>query len=283
MKNVKFADCKNETMRKTILTFTLVLASAFAVLAQTPRNIAKESIPVSMVQVTYAAQFPGFDTRTDYGFTNTIGGSIIHKTQDNWIFTFNGNFIFGDQIKGSRIDLLGESITTVYGEVIGGGGLPTSLAFFQRGMHFQGEIGKLFPIAPNPNSGIFVQVGAGYLRNRLRIEYQIEAQNPPYPLTGDYQYGYDRMRGGAAFHIEAGYMVLSNARVYNFSISLEATYARTKDLRDYDFRVFYDENGEPHIMGYTNNNPWYNDFYYGIRVGWMIPFYQRQPDAYYYN
>lgn len=268
-------------MRKTVFTLVLALAAASA-FAQTPRNIAKEAIPVSMFQVTYAAQFPALDTKSDYGFTNTIGGSFIHKTQGNWLFTGNGNFIFGNKIKGSRIDLLGESITTLYGEVIGGGGIPTSLAFFQRGLHFQAEVGKLFPLAPNPNSGIFVQLGAGYLWNRLRIDYQIETQNPPLPLMDDYQYGYDKMRGGFALHAEAGYLILSNTRVYNLSVSLEATYARTKSLRDYDFRVFYDENGEPHIMGYNDKSHRFNDFYYGIRVSWMIPVYQRQPDEYYY-
>jgi len=268
-------------MRKTVFTLALALTMVSA-LAQTPRNIAKESIPVSMFQVTYAAQLPALDTRTDYGFTNTIGGSFIHKTQGNWLFTANGNFIFGNQIKGSRIELLGEGITTIYGEVIGGGGLPTSLAFFQRGLHFQAEVGKLFPLAPNPNSGIFVQVGAGYLWNRMRIDYQIEVQNPPQPLMDDYQYGYDKMRGGFALHGEAGYLILSNTRVYNLSVSLEVTYARTRSLRDYDFRVFYDENGEPHLMGYNDKNQRFNDLYYGIRVGWMIPVYQRQPDEYYY-
>lgn len=98
----------------------------------------------------------------------------------------------------------------------------------------------------------------------------------------DYQYGYDKMRGGFALHAEAGYLILSNTRVYNLSVSLEATYARTQSLRDYDFRVFYDENGEPHIMGYNDKSHRFNDFYYGIRVSWMIPVYQRQPDEYYY-
>ena len=84
-------------MRKTVFTLALALAMVSA-LAQTPRNIAKESIPVSMFQVTYAAQLPGLDTRTDYGFTNTIGGGFIYKTQGNWLFTGNGNFIFGNKI-----------------------------------------------------------------------------------------------------------------------------------------------------------------------------------------
>ena len=44
----------------------------------------------------------------------------------------------------------------------------------------------------------------------------------------------------------------------------------------------YDENGEPQIMGYTDKNKRFNDFYYGIRLSWLIPTYQRQPEEYYY-
>lgn len=269
-------------MKKSIFTILLTLIVALPIFAQTPRNIKKESIPTAMFQVTYAALFPGFDTKTDYGFTNNVGGSFIYKTKSNWLFTANGNFVFGNQLKGDRIDILGEGITTYEGEVIGGGGLVTALAMFQRGFHFQAEVGKLFPFKPNPNSGFFVQAGIGYLRNRIRIDYQIEAQNPPYPLMDDYQYGYDRMRGGIAFHAEGGYFLMSDSRIYNFAISLECTYARTKPLRDYDFRVYYDENGEPHINGYVDKSQRFNDFYYGIRVCWMIPTYQRQPEEYYY-
>lgn len=270
-------------MKKSVILLLSTLIMGTVAFGQTPRNIDKEPIPTVMFQVTYGAQLPGLDTKTDYGFTNTIGGSIIYKTENNWILAANGNFIFGNQIKGSRVDVFGEGITTDDGEIIGGGGLFTSLALFQRGLHFQAEVGKLFPFKPNPNSGFFVQFGAGYLYNRMRVDYQIEAQNPLTPMLNDYQYGYDHMRGGPALHAEAGYLVMSNSRIYNFSVSLEATYARTKSLRDYDFRVFFDENGDPQIMGYYDKNHRYNDFYYGIRLSWMIPTYQRQPEAYYYN
>lgn len=269
-------------MKKTLLLLLFLLVTLSWSMGQKARNVQKDVIPAVMFQVTYAAQLPAMDTRTDFGFTNTIGGSVIYKNDNNWLFTANGNFIFGDKVKGSRTDILGEAITTVDGEVIGGGGIPTALAFFQRGLHFQGEVGKLFSFAPNPNSGFFVQAGLGYLLNRIRIEYQVEAQNPPQPLMDDYPYGYDRMRGGIAFHAETGYLLMSNSKVYNLSVSLEMTYARTKHLRDYDFRVFYDDNGEPQIMGYNDKSKRFNDFYYGIRVSWMIPTYQRQPEAYYY-
>ena len=254
----------------------------------------KEPIPVAMFQATYALQLPAMDTRTMYGLTNTLGGSFVYKTASNWLFTANGNFIFGNKVKGDRITIFGEGITTVDGEIIGGSGRMTQLAIDQRGMHFQAEVGKLFPWGPNPNSGIFVQAGVGYLRNRIRVDFQQTLLNTPYQVNEDYQYGYDRMRGGPAFHFESGYLFLSDSRLLNFSVSLEVTYARTRDLRDYDFRVFTNpETGvmepvgttDPHDPSYKPeyHKPHYNDFYYGISVTWNIPTYQRQPQEFYYN
>lgn len=245
-------------------------------------DISRETIPVALFQATYAFQLPAFDTRAQYGFSHTIGGSFVYKTNENWLWTANGNFIFGNQVKGSRIDLFGEGITTVHGEIIGGSGSVTALALYERGFHVQAEVGKLFPFKPNPNSGFFVQAGVGYLRNRMRVDFQTEMYNTPYQVAKDYQYGYDRMRGGLAFHLETGYLYLSDIRVANFSVSLEMTYARTRDLRDYDFRVFTNpETGVQEPVGYTDPKKRYNDFYYGIRVSWNIPTYQRQPEAYY--
>ena len=263
-------------MRRIFIS--LLLFVGLALQAQQPKDIMKEPIPIAMFQATYAFHIPAFDLKKDYGVSNTIGGSFIYKTESNWLFTANGNFIFGNQLKGDRIDIFGEGITTEYGEITGGAGLYSTFAIYQRGMHFLAEVGKLFPIWPNPNSGIFVQAGVGYLRNRIKIDFDRNTNNTPYVVYEDYEYGYDRMRGGPAFHIEAGYLYLGNARVANFSVSLEATYARNRDLREYDFRVF---DGVP--VGYKDLSKRYNDFYYGIRVSWNIPTYQRQPEEYYYN
>ena len=248
----------------------------------------KDPIPVAMFQVTYAFELPAFDTRDLYGISHNLGGSFVYKTASNWMFTANGNFLFGNKVKGDRISIFGEGITTEHGEIIGGSGSMTELAVDQRGFFFQAEVGKLIPFGPNPNSGFFVQAGAGYLRSRIRTDFQETMLNTPYVVEGDYQYGYDRMRGGPAFHFETGYLYLSDTRLLNLSVALEVTYARTRDLRDYDFRVF---DGQP--VGTTNpkdpnynsqyHKPRYNDFYYGIRVSWYIPTYKRQPDAYYYN
>lgn len=265
-------------MRKVIIPLFLLLGLSLQLSAQLPKDIMKEPIPVAMFQVTYAFHIPGLDLKKEYGVSNTIGGSFVYKTESNWLLTANGNFIFGNQLKGDRIDIFGEGITTTDGEMTGAAGLYTTFAIYQRGMHFQAEVGKLFPIWPNPNSGIFVQAGLGYLRNRIKIDYDINMNNTPYPVYEEYAYGYDRMRGGPALHLETGYLYLGNSRVTNVSASLEATYAIVRDYRAYDFRVF---DGVP--VGYTDPNKCYNYLYYGIRITWNIPTYQRQPEEYYYD
>ncbi len=78
------------------------------------------------------------------------------------------------------------------------------------------------------------------------------------------------MRGGFALAGEAGYLLMSNSRVLNFSLSLEYVHAWSASMRDYNFE----------LMGPDNTQ--YSDNYFGIRLSWMIPAYKRAPQAYYY-
>ena len=271
-------------MRRIFISLLLLLGVSLHVVAQMPKDIMKEPIPVAMFQVTYAFHLPALDTRELYGISHNVGGGLAFKTESNWLLGAHANFIVGDKVKGDRVDIFGEGITTVNGEIIGGAGSVALLDINQRGLHGQVELGKLFPWGPNPNSGLFVQGGLGYLYNRLRVDFQQTLLNPPYQVEGDYQYGYDRMRGGPALHFAAGYLYLSDTRLLNLSVALEVTYARTRDLRDYDFRVFTNpETGLLEPVGPTDPHKRYNDFYYGIRFTWSIPTYERKPDDYYYN
>lgn len=269
---------------RRILIPLLLLGLAFRLTAQPVKDIMKDPIPVAMFQATYAFHFPGLDNKELYGVSHNVGGGFAYKTESNWLFTANGNAILGSKMNVDRVEIFGEGITTDMGEIIGGTGSFATLQINQRGYHFQGEVGKLFPFGPNPNSGFFVQAGLGYLCNRIRVDYPVTLLNPPYQVDGDYKYGYDRKRGGPALHLESGYLLLSDSRLFNLSVSMEVTYARTRDLRDYDFRVFTNpDTGVMEPVGYTDPHKRYNDLYYGIRVTWNIPTYQRQPEEFYYN
>lgn len=246
-----------------------ILLSLLPFLASAQYDIKKEKIQTWLFQATYAYQFPGGDTKTLYGQNHSIGGSVFFKTENNWLFSINGNFITGNDVKITRQELYGD-ILDHNGEIITGDGIYGSYANFERGAHFQIRVGKIFPVlAPNPNCGFFVQGGLGYLYNRIKTEFGSYASPPP-ALAGDYPYGYDRMRGGFAWSGEIGYLFLSNSRVLNFSLSFEFTQAFTKSLREWDFNLRAKD---------TNS---YIDQYVGIRAAIYIPTYKRKPADYYY-
>ena len=270
-------------MRKIFVPLFIFFGFTLKATAQQPKDIMKASIPVAMFQATYAFHFPGLDNKTLYGVSHNVGGGFTFKTENNLLLTAEANFIIGSKLNVDRLEIFGEGITNEYGEIIGGAGSFAMLEVHQRGFHVQAKAGYLFPFLPNPNSGFFVQGGLGYLRTRIRTDYSRTLLNDPYQVNGDYEYGYDRMRGGPAVHLEGGYLLLNDTRLLNLSIALEVTYARTRDLRDYDFRVFTNpETGMQEPVGYTDPHKRYNDLYYGIRVTWNIPTYQRKPDDYYY-
>lgn len=252
---------------KSRIFFLLLTFFPFFVSAQ--KDINKECVSTAMFGATYSYQFPGADTKTLYGNNSTIGGSFTYKTDKNWMWTANANFIYGEEISASRKDILG-IILDKNGELITGDGIWGSYAMFQRGYHLQAKFGKVISVcAPNPNCGFFINGGLGYLLNRIRIEFSSYASTPP-NIDGDYRYGYDRMRSGFAYSGEIGYMYMSNSRLLNFSISLEFVQAHTKPMRQWDFNLM-----GPDLKTYL-------DRYFGIRFSVYIPTYKRMPSEYYY-
>lgn len=247
----------------------LIILALIPLLATAQRDIKTEKISTWMFQISYAYQSPGKDTKVLYNNNHSIGGSVIYKTEKNWFFSVNGDFISGNKVNVTREELFGDILDN-NGEIITGDGVYGSYALFERGGHFEARVGKLFSVlAPNPNSGFFIQGGLGYLFNRLRTEFSSYSSPPP-AMAGDYLYGYDKMRGGFAWSGEVGYLFMSNSRVLNFSLSLEFTQAYTKALRQWDFNQM------------SGDNKSYVDQYFGIKAAIYIPTYKRKPAEYYY-
>lgn len=252
------------SVKRFFLCLVVLLAPVHSLWAQ--RQVSDTVISSFLFQASYGLQFPGKDLSAQFGVNSSLGAVLSYKTNKNWLWSAQAGFIFGDKVKG-RESLLA-NISTPAGEIIDGNGTYTSLSLFERGYHIQAKISKLFAVAgPNPNSGIYISAGLGYLAHRIRIETQFGSAPQ---IMGDYAKGYDRLRGGFAHSAEAGYMFMSNSRVLNFSVGFEFIQAFTKSLRDYQFDLM---RGDPN--SYTDN-------YYGIRLNWMIPAYQRAPQKYYY-
>jgi hypothetical protein len=246
--------------------YLLISFIIFTASVKAQQRVSDTVVSTLLIQASYSLQFPGKDITDQYGYNSTIGAVLGYKTSKNWLWNAHLGFIFGDQVKG-RENLL-SMISTPTGEIIDGDGTYTSLALFERGYHLQAKIGKIIPVfGPNPNSGIYIMTGLGYLAHRIHIETQFGTAPQ---IAGDYAKGYDKLRGGFAHSIESGYMLMSNHRALNFSLGFEFIHAYTRSLRDYDFN----------LMDFDATK--YTDHYYGLRINWLIPAYKRAPQRYYY-
>ncbi len=250
----------------------ILLILLFAVLSISlsygQRDVSDDVIGTPYCGIQYGMNWTGGDLAERYGLTNTLGGFAGYKTKNNFIFGLDGNFIFGNKI---RIDGVLDNIRDEAGNVTNTSGGPAIVLLFNRGFHANATVGKVFPVlSPNPNSGIMVQLSAGYLLHKLRVETQ-EDDVPQ--LQGDYLKGYDRLTIGVNTAQFIGYSFMANQGIYNFYAGFYCQQGFTQNQRS----EFWDQPNQ------TVSQDLRLDVMYGFRVGWLIPIYKRQPKDYYYN
>jgi hypothetical protein len=245
--------------------FAIVLLFSISLKAQS--DISDTTLSVPMFYGTYSYQFPGGDLTERYGNNSSVGGGFMWKTKPNWIFGAEFNFLFGNDVKIA--DQIMGNLKTEDGYIISMSGNFTSYSIYERGYYISGRIGKLIPVlSPNPNSGITIIGSLGYLQHKIRIEVP---DNTAPQIDGDYKKGYDRLAGGFAVSEFIGYTFLSNSKLLNFYLGFEINQAWTKPLRDVNF-----DTGEVDPLKSRF------DVLYGIKVGWIIPLFDRMPEKYYY-
>jgi hypothetical protein len=249
------------TVRCSLFTFLVLTATSLS--AQL--NIRDSAIATPLIYATYGYQFPQGDLAKQFGSNSSIGGGFMVKTRNNWLIGAEGNYMFGQSVKDQ--DSLLKGISTRDGFVIDANGYMADIVYYERGYTIFAKFGKAFSVlAPNPNSGITVMAGAGYIQDKIRIH---NIGNTAPQLLGDYQKGYDRLNGGIAVMGSLGYMYLGNTRLLNFSVSLEVMQAWTNPYRERDFDTGMKDTRKLSSQFYT------------IRVKWMIPLYKRVPKEFY--
>ena len=223
---------------------------------------------IPMMYASYAYQIPGGDMAQRFGNNSVISGGFMMKTTANWLYGADFSFLFGNKVKIDEEIML--NLKTELGYIIDDGGSYAEYSLFERGFYVSARFGKLISVlAPNPNSGIMVMGSAGYLQHKIRIEV---LDNSAPQLVDDYKKGYDRLTGGFGINEFIGYMYLSNNNLLNFYGGIEFNQAWTKPLREVNFDTRLPD---------ENQNRF--DSSIGFRVGWMIPFFKRMPEKYYYN
>lgn len=229
-------------------------------------NVRDSSINQFFTGINYKFNLTGGDMADRWGLNNLIGTDIQYKFKNNVTFGIDGGFIFGNQLRDSAIfDMVYNSngtITNLLGE-------PAVVLFLMRGAHANIGMGYVFnKLGNNPNSGLWINAGVGYLMHKIRIE-SIYDEVPQ--LEGDYIKGYDRLTMGFSTKQFVGYLFQHNYRFLNFYAGFEFIQGFTKNVRTYNFDL-----GGP--------DPGLKiDFMYSFKFGWMIPIYKRQPKAIYYD
>lgn len=251
-------------MLKKIFLFLLLLPS-FALTAWSQVNVRDSTISTAIIYGTYSFQWPGGSLSELFGPNSLIGGGFMFKTRYNWIFGVEGNYLFGGTVKNE--DSLLAKISTKDGFVIDANGYYADILFSERGYSFYAKFGKVFPVlTPNPNSGITLLAGLGFMEDKIRIH---NPENTAPQVYGDYKKGYDRLNSGFAVTGCIGYLLMSNNRLLNMFLGFEFTQTWTKYLRDRNF-----DTGKKDETNLSTQ-------FYGIKFKWIIPLYKRMPKTYY--
>src|SRR5690606_33297929 len=168
-------------------------------------DIRDTSIALVAVSPSYAYQIPSGVLADRFGPNSNIGISAHRKFKSNFFVGAEGSFLFGNKVH--EPGLLRHVINRM-GQIVDKEGVMADVHLYERGYTIMGVAGKIMPIAgPNPNSGIMLKVGAGYMRHKIRIQTQ---ENEVPNLEGDYLEGYDRLSAGPALLFFVGYQHFGN-------------------------------------------------------------------------
>ena len=228
-------------------------------------SIKDSSIFVPMFFANYSYQWPFGGLATRFGGNSVVGGGFMFKLKSNWLFSAEGNYIFGANVKGT--DSLLKNISTPDGFVIDANGYYSDIGYGETGFNILAKFGKLFPVlSPNPNSGPVILAGGGFMQDMIRIH---DGSGDTPPIDGDYKKGYDRLNNGWVVTGSIGYLFLSDSRLINFFVGFEFTQAWTRYRRELNF-----DTGKQDKSSLSTQ-------FYGANVKWIIPFYKRRPKDYY--
>lgn len=246
-------------MRSLLLCICLI-----SVVGYGQRNLRDSSINTLISAVNYKFNLTSGDLYDLWGFNHEIGLSVDYKFKNGLTTGITSGFIFGNQMRNFSIF---DGLFNEFGTVTSMAGTPGEILFLMRGMTANVNVGYVIPkTGNNPNSGIWVQAGTGFLLHKIRIE-SLYDEIPQ--LEGEYRKGYDRLHMGFQVREFIGYLFQADKRFLNFYAGFEFIQGWTKNQRFYNFDL---QGPDPGIK---------QDFLWGVKVGWLIPIYKRKANDVY--
>lgn len=250
---------------KTAATLVFGCLAASTALGQRNASIQDSTIAMVAVQASYAHQWPGGELARRFGPNSNIGISSYRKTRGNWLLGAEGSFLFGNEVREQGIL---SNVINSSGQVVDQEGAMADVFLFERGWSAFAFVGRMLPvIGPNPNSGLVLKLGGGYLRHKVRVQTQ---QHVVPQLEDEYLDGYDRLTAGPALLGYLGYHHFGNRRLVNFHVGIELMAGFTEPLRAYNF-----DTEQYNAASRT-------DLLTGLRLGWSLPIYRRYDDRFHF-
>lgn len=252
--------------RSTFFILFLVVTTLPSFAQLVPRHFKDTIHHVTLIKFGYMITSSLGDLNDRFGNFNAVNLSCSYKTNKNWLWGAQFDFIFGNKVKEKNML---RNIATPDGFIIGGDGLLIDPTYNMRGFLSSIHFGRILPIGYNNNSGIAVTTGLGLMQHRVLIS--LERNTSSYALDKELTRGYDRLSNGLLWHNSVGYTHLSNKGLMNFFGSFDFGVASTQSRRSFDY-----DSGETNK---TNRL----DGFWGIRVGFILPLYPKIPPEFYYN
>ena len=213
----------------------------------------------------YNYQIPIGDLANTFDNNSSIGASYFLETGNNIIFGFEGNYLFGADIKDSTIF---DNINTSTGAIIGADGQYANVNLMQRGFDSYLFAGYTFHSSESNLSGIYISQGVGYLQYQIFID--TKNQNVP-QLNEDMKKGYDRFSNGFSTKSSLDYKYYHKKGRFQLSCGLNYTMAYTKNQRSYNFA----DNEY-----YSSERNW--DQLLGFKVEVIIPINRKNEEEFHY-
>ena len=240
--------------------FIFFMFSAFLACAQID-----SAIRIPLVGVHFGGQLPMADLNKRFGPNLVSGLSFTMKSKKNWLYGARFDYMYGRNVKE---DVL-KSLKTPEGYVVDNAGFPADLRVSERATAFYIFGGKVLPLASaNPNSGLMVTLGAGYLEHKINL---YDAQKQIAAIKDNLKYGYDRLSVGFSVSQFVGYLFLSENRMLNFYFGVDCSQSFTKSVRKINYDTGLSDTGRR------------LDILTGLRFGWILPLYKKTPNDFYYN
>lgn len=242
--------------------FLFLFLSVFGSFAQ--KSLKDSTVRNILVGLNYKASLTGADLADRWGFNNQLGIDVDCKFKNNLTIGIGGGFIFGSKLKDSTIFT---GLYNSFGTITSAAGTVSDILFLMRGASAYASVGYVFnKLGNNPNSGLWVNFGLGYLVHKIRIESLFD-EVPQ--LEGPYRKGYDKLTMGFSSKQFIGYLFQSDFRLIKFYGGFEFAQGFTKNVRTYNF----DTGGPETELNF--------ELLYGFKVGWILPISHRTRGEYY--